>query len=557
MLIPDNKKELEKLAQDTIEICNRSRGNRQALYRHYKQWIELGRESGEKSLHNRLYAHTDRLQSYLFSPADLRFTIDFENHYTKDWLLKGEVAARVLSREWERSNIDLTFAEGVKVGLDYGACIIKALVSRSDDQVEVGSRLVMPWMFGVYREDVANLHEQEALCETVYLTLPEAWRRIAHLPDAEKLFKRIKANSTPNSDAEGVGSYFHQILSTSQLSTGATNTPMPGGVVTLSGGISDVILSPELGADVVKLSELWIKDDSTGDYVTIQAFDPDILVAPLFKKTNLFCPDKHPYGLIQPNTTAGNFWGRSEIFDLTEPQGLLSTWLDDIRRLIGVQYDKLLAFTGGNGITDEMYDQFRSAGYIGLDQGSDVKDLTPNLPPEALKCVEMIIGFMEEVSGFGNILSGQGEAGVRAGNHANTLLKTASPRMRDRSILVERQCATFGDTVLAALEAKNDKIYWTDPTSGDEQEFLLAQMPDDRRVSVDSHSTSPIYEDDHRELVAFLLKNQIINGDSALDMLSVPMRELLKQRFKEMQQQKEKLIEEHPELLTKGHGGKK
>lgn len=563
MYVPSDKKALLKLMQDTIDVCCHSMGQRQAMYRQYRTWIETGRSNGNKSLHNTLYAHEDRLQSYLFSPAELRFTIDFENHYPKATLLQAEVAARVLTREWERNNIDITFAEGVKLGLDYGACIIKALARKDYDENgeaylrKIDSRLVPPWHFGVYDENETNLGEQEALCEIAYMTLPQVWRRIAHLPDAEKLYTRIKANSTANTGTDGVGSYFHQILSTSQLQTDISNmtSPLPGGIVSLSNNASDVIVDADRGADVVKFYELTLWDDEAADWVTCQMFEPDIIVAPLYKKTNLYCPETLPYGIIQPNATPGYLWGRSEIIDLTEPQGLLSEWLDDLRRLMGVQFDKLLVFIGQNGITDEMYDQFRGAGYMGLDQGSSVNDLTPKLPPEAMQCIKMIKEFMEETNGFANILSGQGEAGVRAGNHANTLLKTASPRMRDRAILVERQCAAFGDNVLAGLEAKNSKLYWTDPADGEQSEFYLSQLPDDRRVTVDSHSSSPIYEDDHKALVAELAKLQVIEGDSILDLLPVPMKDLLKSRWKEKKQREAQMLQQHPELLE--HQGKK
>ena len=85
MIIPDNRKDLKKKALDWIDICRHSVGQRQALYRSLRQWIETGKGNGEKSLNNRLYAHTDRLQSYLFSPSDLRFMIDYENYYPKIW----------------------------------------------------------------------------------------------------------------------------------------------------------------------------------------------------------------------------------------------------------------------------------------------------------------------------------------------------------------------------------------------------------------------------------------------------------------------------------------
>ena len=560
MRIPDDKTELKKQAREWIDVCLHSLGGRQTRYRQLRQWLETGRANGEKSLNNRLYAHTDRLQSYLFSPSDLRFSIDFENYYPKETLLQSEMASRVLTREWERHNIDIAFGEGVKVGLDYGACLIKALARKEGESVvKTEARLVMPWSFGVYNENTTCLTDQECMCEVVYLTLPEAWRRIAHLPNAEKLYAKIKATASQDDAADGVSNFFHQVLSTSQINTSATTstTPIPGGVVSLGNGTMDIDVNTGNGADFVKLYELWVWDEVKGDWVTIQMFDPDILVAPLYKKSNLYCPDTLPYALIQPNSVPGFFWGRPEITDLAELQGLLSEWLEDYRRLMGVQYDKLLAFSGGNGITDEMYDGFRGAGFMDMGQGGDVKDLTPKIPDQALQAIEMIIKFMEETSGFGNILSGQGEAGVRAGTHANVLMKTASPRMRDRSILVERQCATFGDIILAGLEAKNDKLYWVDPSTGSNSEFYLAQLPDDRRVVVDSHTGSPIYEDDHKELVAFLMKLGVIGGDSALDLLPVPMRDLLKERYKLMQEQKQKMIKEHPELLTKGRSAKK
>ncbi|MDE2020844.1 MAG: hypothetical protein KGJ13_10955, partial [Patescibacteria group bacterium] len=441
MQIPDTRRELKKKAWETIEICQHSMGNRQARCRQMRQWIETGRANGNKSLHNRLYTHNDRLQSYLFSPTNLRFSIDFENHYDKEWLLKAEMAARVLSREWERTNIDIMFGDAVKVGLDYGAAIIKAIVRKGlDGDIErLGSRIVMPWMFGVYDESVVSLDEQEAVCEQAYLTLPQVWRRIAHLPDADKLYAKIKALAASSVEGSDINSFFHQVLSTGTLNTSLTNTTslLPGGIVDLGNNSSDVIVGADTGAQMVKFYELWMWDDYAGDWVTVQMFSDDILVAPLYKKCNLFCPDTLPYQLVQPNSTPGFVWGRPEIADLIEPQGLLSEWLDDFRRMMGVQFDKLIAFTGVDGITDEMYDQFRTQGYMGLGPGAGVQDLTPKIPDQTIPALQMLIKFMEETGGFSNIMSGQGEEGVRAASHAQTLLKTASPRMRDRAILVE------------------------------------------------------------------------------------------------------------------------
>lgn len=558
MILPDDKRALVSAALDEIEICRVSQGKRAAAYRVYGQWIETGRAAGGLALANMLYAHLDRLQSHLFSPSELRFVIDFENHYPKKILAQGEMAARVLSREWERKNIDTLFADGVKQSLAYGACFLKLLISEFGGKVSVNARLVMPWTMGVDNEGLNSLDDQEAILETVYLSKHEAWRRIRGLPNAEKLYRRILAQADKG---EGTGvptSFMHQVLSTKILDVSLANAtrPQPGGIVQLSNDPNVATIGPEVAAELIPMHELWVKDDDRGDWTTIQIIEPDILVAPLFKRTNLFCPGTLPYTLLQGNVVPGYIWGRSDITDLMELQSLLTTTLDDIKRIMGVQFDKLLAFPGYDGMTDELYAQFRSAGYASLPQGASVSDLTPQLPAQSLEYVSMIERLMEKISGFANILSGQGEEGVRAGVHADTLMRTASPRLRDRALLYERQCAEAGDGTLAALQAKDARAYWTDPDTGADSEFLLSQLPEDGRVAVDSHSSSPIYHQDHQNQIGFGIKAGFIGGDSAIEMMNFPNKDLLITRWREMQQQKAELIKEHPELLTKGAGKK-
>ena len=88
------------------------------------------------------------------------------------------------------------------------------------------------------------------------------------------------------------------------------------------------------------------------------------------------------------------------------------------------------------------------------------------------------------------------------------------------------------------------------------EQFLLYDLPEDRRVTVDSHSTSPIFAEDHKDLIGFGLKAGFLGGDSAIELLPFPQKDLLKQRYKQMQDAKAKMIQEHPEILTKGHGKK-
>ena len=561
MLPTNDPKRLVRVALDIIEQCRASQGSRAAQARQLNSVMETGRQDGSKSIFNLLYTHVDRLAAHLFSPTDLRFVIDFENEYPKHVLERGQMAARTLTRDWERTNTDMQFAQGVFEALKYGSTFLKQWVQQDgEDRIpKYNKSLVMPWQVGVFREDNADLNEQPAFVETVSLTLPEVWRRIYHMPDAKALFDRIKA-SAKKGQADDNNSFFHQILSTSTLNTGVggSGAVRPGGIAQLNADPNYSVVGPSIAADMVKMHELWLW--GANDYVTVQIIEPDILLAPRYKHSNLLISGDletglHPYTKIQPNEHHGWMWGRSELTDLIEPQLMLSTWASDTQRLYGLQIDKILAFSGFDGVSDEVYDQQRAAGYLSMPPGAQANDITPKFPEQALPMLDMIIRMFEMIGGFDNILSGRGESGVRAGVHANTMLKTASPRLRDRSLLVERQCAEAADLRLSLKQAKDARVYWTDPKNPEKTAFTLADLPDDRRVSVDSHSGSPIFSDDHAQMVMAGLKMGIVNGEYAIETLAFPNKDLAMRQFKEKEEKDaammQELLKRDPEALEK------
>lgn len=556
--VPTDQQKLLAFANEHIEMCRISVGMRASYCRLMNAIAETGRYDGTKALINMLTTHLNRTTSHLFSPVELKFSVDFERTYPKNYLQRAAVVAKILTRSWERSNIDHVFALGVFQSLKYGACLLKQWVQvEGPGQTPVYyKKLVMPWQFGVYNESENEIDRQPAMVETTTMTLPEVWRRIYHLPNAAKLFERVRGHAMHGQAMSDPQSYFHQVLSTSQLQTGVSGATrsLPGGIVQLNNDPNYAIMGPQVGAEVVNVHELWVQDDE--DYTTIIMIEPDIIIAPFGKKMNLTGVDGlQPYTLIQPNEVANWFWGRSELVDLIEPQALLSTWCDDAKRLFGLQVDKILAFIGDNGIDDEKYGQFRGAGWMNLQQGSDVKDLTPKIFPEMIPMIKFVIEQINWLSGFPNIMQGQGEPGVRAGSHADTLMKTASPYLRDRALLVERQVATAADKTLALKEAKDGSVYWTDGTSletMDKTQFKLTDLADDWRVSVDSHSSSPIFSDENTQLVMAGFKGGMVTGEYVVDNLPFPNKEEAKAQKKEQdekkQEQLQKLIQENPEL---------
>jgi hypothetical protein len=559
--VPDKERDILAFANELIEQCRVSVGMRSAYYRLMNAIAETGRFDGTKSLINLLYKHLDRTASHLFSPIELKFTMDFERPYPKWVYDRAAEVGKVVTRWWERSNTDVLFARGVFESLKYGAGIGKQwpeldhIEPDGSESFKYRAKLVMPWNFGVYREDENDINEQEALCETMTLTKPEVWRRVYRLPRAEKLFERICAHARRGEAGAEPTSFFHQVLSTSQLNTGVQGmtSPVPGGIVQLGNDPNYSIMGPVVAADVVQMHELWVKDEH--DYTTIQLIEPDILIAPLMKRSNLLIKDSRlqPYRLIQPNEVSNWFWGRSELVDLIEPQALLSSWCDDFRRLIGLQIDKIVGFTGETTMTDELYAQFRLAGWANLGAGGDIKDITPKVPAEILPAIKFMIETINVLGGFPNIMQGQGEQGVRAGVHASTLLKTASPTLRDRALLVERDCAEWADLTLQLREAKDAAHYWVkadEPLKDvEDTKFLLSELPADWRITVDSHSSSPIFSDENQQLVFAAHRFGVVDGEYVLDNTNLPNKEVAKLRLREKEKKQAELLRQHPELL--------
>ena len=80
--------------------------------------IATGRAAGGLALANILYGHIDRLASHLFSPSGLRFAMDYENLYEKEWQEKGacEIDLALLADHAEGVHLVLVPAAALLVG---------------------------------------------------------------------------------------------------------------------------------------------------------------------------------------------------------------------------------------------------------------------------------------------------------------------------------------------------------------------------------------------------------------------------------------------------------
>lgn len=115
------------------------------------------------------------------------------------------------------------------------------------------------------------------------------------------------------------------------------------------------------------------------------------------------------------------------------------------------------------------------------------------------------------------------------------------------------------------MQAQDPHIYRTDKGI----EFLLTDLPDNFQVQVDSHSASPAFAEDSRQVAIALARAGAIDGEDLIHMLHPPSAELLLARLRQrkkaqaqaaQQQHQEDMIRDVLQIPHKGHpqqGGRK
>jgi hypothetical protein len=238
-------------------------------------------------------------------------------------------------------------------------------------------------------------------------------------------------------------------------------------------------------------------------------------------------------------------------------QDMLNKRLRDIKVMWDRNVNAPQVFSGFTSVSEEQY-------YKIVNEGGFINDPNPNAkasklldpPPENyLDELEFIFKLFDEASGFSPIMSGQGESGVRAGVHAQTLVRTSSPNLIDQAARIERQLADCGYLGMRIMQAMDAMIY---TTADSKIEFLLSQLPENFQVQVDSHSASPAFAEDNRQVAIALARAGAIDAEDLIHMLHPPGAELLLARLRQRQkaQAKQASEDKQEDLLKSLLGGK-
>jgi hypothetical protein len=104
------------------------------------------------------------------------------------------------------------------------------------------------------------------------------------------------------------------------------------------------------------------------------------------------------------------------------------------------------------------------------------------------------------------------------------------------------------------MQAQDPSIYTTDQGT----EFTLMDLPSNFQVQVDSHSASPAFAEDNRQVAIALARAGAIDAEDLIHMLHPPGAELLLARLRQRQKQQAQAAEQQKQqdMMLAVVGGK-
>jgi len=602
MYIP--RKKIAEWAAALVAECTpdlEERIQRGALYRNL---YLTGDENGNPATYPKTFEHIESLAAIYFSPVELRYLVRFHGGGNQTDRAMGRAASAVMHEDMTDAGVYPVVQQAVKWSLVKGKTVVKLLWEDGG----FAPYLVQPEFFGVLRPDINDLHRQDAFVHTTYYTPSEfasAFRNLPNLGQVMKDIRKAGMQGRPDDRPDRANALKQIVLGGLNPFQQAGNSPASAssrGIVNWLGG-PQATWDPKILATLIRVDELWVKDSVTDDYATFQmvgpvmvtggdvirnAFadmhDPDNAMRRLpdqFRRMNPLS-GMHPFVAFSATELDGYFWGRSEICNVGALQMQINARLNGIMRLLRRQENPPKLYTGGTGISQQKYSAGDKPGawFVEQSPAAKVQDLYPQLPNGLWESLHEKERMFDEMGGRPPVLKGRGESGVRSQAQANTLTANASPRFKNNALSFEKSIAELGSLALAVMRSQSHQtvVAWLHPDT----ENIVAKMePDDplleapapgmrqypfkfhhipakAKVTVDSHSSSPIFAQEARGLIFDLVKIGAMDPSEAVEHLHPSGEDEIVADIERREIQKAQLIREHPELLLhQGGKGKK
>lgn len=507
MKIPSDATERFKFYRELVENCRVSMTRRREQYE-MRQRLYLWGSEMMPAQANRVEPHIDMLAAILYSGDTVRLTIDLPTGADEKVIKRTPAVKKRLNEIFKDTHLDVTFGLAVLWSLVYNSTFIK-FVPRKNGFIPY---LVEPNSFGVLREDIPTLDGQEAFLHEYFISKTELESRLDGHPKKADILAHIgsETKKQPQMDAGPIQAIATSVAYAGNVTGYLNSTSFPDDY------------EPEVSVDLVRMTDLWIKDDSNNDYRTV-IFAGDAYKT-VYDGNNLFLPQMHPFSQVCPNPMYWYFWGESEVSRLRELQRWRNERVDQIRVLLDLAVNPPAAFSGFPMVDEKKFATRMPGGVLTSQLPSAKVDvMRPDIPQDVFYEVNQIDAMFDDASGIQDLLQGRA-GGSKTKGHAEVIGSFGTLRPRKKALIIEDCLDAVATKMLKVAQA-----YITDQIATDDGDhFQLSDYPEDVVVRTDGHSQSPVFQTQTHDTAVELFKANAIKRGSLITMLNPPgVEELL------------------------------
>jgi len=577
-------------AAQIVRACTESRSERIQNGLAFKNLFLTGSEDGVPQTFLRTQDFIRDLLAFLYSPSDLRFTIDYYGQVSPVERAKGMAAAAALYQHMTNAEVDEACGTAALWAMIKGKSIMQMVWSRGG----LEPYLIQPEAFGVYNESITTLDRQEAFVHSTYPTRSRFAQIISGLPRErqKELMKAVDGISVKSRDGGESNDVLKQVIVGGLYPYTSAGSPAQQ-----SGGMVTHLYSPQpvmqagVVADLVPMHELWVWNHLQDDWATITLVGEEIVFGndELFNafasqhgQHDQFNPLAGKHGFVEfcPQPLDGYFWGISYVYLVALLQRSINKRIDGINMMLRKQEDPPRFMSGSTSVNQNAYAKLNRPGGFFTDgsPSAKIQDLAKELPADIWRDFTQINAMFDVIGGTPAITRGEGDGGVRSQGHAETLLRTGAARHKDASLKIERSVQKVGGICFSLLQAKSTEVMTAWVMPGIKSAEIDAEMPpgleppaegmqpvsfsfrhisDRAKVAVDSHSASPAFREEARQLAFQLHSIGAASPQRVVEMVHPTAEDALIEDAERKEIAQAKLVQEHPELAFPHKGGHK
>jgi len=563
--IPGDPVKRQIFYDELVQNCLASRSERFEFYRSLRNYYLFGSADETGSPYNKIGSTIDTLASFIYSPDQVRFSINLGVSADDLDIHKAKPLAREISEQWRLSGTHLRFGLAAKWSLVFGCMLMKVQWRKGIAR----TYLLEPHQFGVLREDITDLADQEAFVMCYTTTKTQLESDLMDNPRKGSIMARVGRAGAGSGPANGFSDGLNRLLLSSPVGGVAGSVaPFYGtGGGTVAGGLGGIpgtgsmySYAPKVDAELIDMCDLYVWDDDTQDYQIVSMASPNVIV---FDRPQRFVgiSGMPHFAVVRAESNLYDyFWGDSFAARLTWLQEWRTEDVQNIRNLMGKQSDPPTTITGAGGIQEEKLIALRRAGgqFSTPNPNTKVEVLAPKMPENAFGSLAEIDKMFDDTAGIGHILQGKGESGVRSKGQADLMARLGSSRPKMRATVVEESAEDVATLMLRTIQDHSDQRFMAEiPGKPQKLPFIADQFTKDYEVKVDAHSSSPIFVEDRKHDAETLLEARSIDRETFLEMYDPPNLQSLKVKLKEIEKkeaeaQKAQIAMEQQKHAAKG-----